>query len=321
MTRVGLVLGAGGVLGSAWMIGALHTVARRVDRPLGELDLLVGTSAGSVVAAALRCGLSVDELVAHQREEPVDGIPGMRRLERETGDGLPPLPYPWMGSPRLLARTAVAPWRVHPLVAATAFLPVGRARLESLVGFLHGVQRRLGATEDLWVPGPPLWITAVDYDSGRRVVFGRAGAPPSSLADAVLASCAIPGWVAPRRIGDRRYIDGGVASVTSLALLARCRELDEVYVLAPLASHHYDRPLDPFAQVERAVRRFVTGQLEREIRAVRNAGIRVRVMTPGPEDLAAMGGNVMNPRRRRRVLETALRTSALVDQDQAVDAA
>ena len=66
MTRTGLVLGAGGILGSAWMTGALPAVQERIGRPLGELDLVLGTSAGAVLGAALRCGMSVEELLAHQ---------------------------------------------------------------------------------------------------------------------------------------------------------------------------------------------------------------------------------------------------------------
>jgi len=44
---------------------------------------------------------------------------------------------------------------------------------------------------------------------------------------------------------------------------------------------------------------------------LRAAGIAVTMLTPGPEDLAAMGANLMDPRRRRAVLETSLRTSAV----------
>src|SRR6266446_610462 len=69
--RVGLVLGAGGVLGAAWMTGALPALQERLPRPIGDLDLIVGTSAGSVLAAALRCGIGIDEMVAHQRGEAV----------------------------------------------------------------------------------------------------------------------------------------------------------------------------------------------------------------------------------------------------------
>ena len=103
MTRTGLVLGAGGILGSAWMTGALPAVQERIGRPLGELDLVLGTSAGAVLGAALRCGMGVDELLAHQHGTTSE-LPDMRTIERETGDGRPPLPLPWIGSPRLVAR-------------------------------------------------------------------------------------------------------------------------------------------------------------------------------------------------------------------------
>jgi NTE family protein len=311
-----LVLGGGGILGSAWMAGVLPALAQRLDRPLGELDLVLGTSAGSVLGAALRCGMTVDELAGHHAGEPVHPgeLSDLRRLERETGDGLPPLPYPWFGSPRLVAAAVARPCRVSPLVAAAGLLPVGRARVPSLVALLDGPQARLGSTPDRWVPSTdrPLWVVALDYDRGRRVVFGRAGAPPSSVADAVLASCAIPGWIAPHVIDGRRYVDGGVVSSTSVGLLARpsAPRLDEVYVLAPLASHAYDRPLDPVATVERGVRRVFTRWLDREVHALRARGTLASVITPGPADLAAMGGNLMNPRRRAAVLERSLETSA-----------
>lgn len=316
MRRTGLVLGSGGILGSSWMTGALVTLAGRLDRPLQDVDLILGTSAGSVLAAALRCGMTVDELLAHavgaELTPELDAdLPGMRTLERESGDGRPPVPLPWIGSPRLVAAALSHPWQIPPMVAASALLPTGRGRMGSLVRMVESMQARIGVTADGWVPGAPLWIVALDYDTGRRVVFGRAGGPPSSVGDAVLASCAIPGWIAPQVIDGRRYVDGGVASSTSLSLLARpdAPPLDEVFVLAPSASHAYDRSLDPFVGIERGVRRLVTRWLDAEVRALRATGVAVTVLTPGPDDLVAMGGNLMNPRRRERVLDTALRTS------------
>src|SRR5918997_1132715 len=306
--RVGLVLGAGGLLGSAWTTGAL-----------ADLDLVLGTSAGAVLGAALRCGMDVPELLAHQRgadpaavpDRRPDDLPELRTIERESGDGRPPVPLPLLGSPRLLALAAVSPCRMNPVVAASGLLPLGRRRMSSLVRMVDVLQSRGGSRADGWVPGNPLWVVAVDYDSGRRAVFGREGAPAASVADAVLASCSIPGWFTPHVIGGRRYVDGGVASATSLALLARpgAPVLDEVYVLAPMASYHYDRPTDPVAVVERRVRRLLTRWLDAEVRAVRELGTRVTVLTPGPADLRAMGGNLMNPRRRLQVLDTALETS------------
>lgn len=323
MTRIGLVLGAGGILGSAWMTGTLAALAERLDRPLGELDLVLGTSAGSVLGAALRCGMTVDELIAHQRGATpaeiapdlvtgADELPDISTIDRESGDGLPPLPRPWIGSPRLLAAAMAHPGRINPMVAASGLLPEGRGRMASLIRMVAALQTRLGVTTDGWVPGAPLWVVAVDYDTGRRTVFGRAGGPRSTVGEAVLASCSIPGWFAPQVIGGHRYVDGGVASATSLGLLARpgAPELDEVYVLAPLASYAYDRPRDPLAGMERGVRCLLTRCLDVEVRAVRATGMPVTVLTPGPADLFAMGGNLMDPRRRGQVLDTALATSA-----------
>lgn len=203
------------------------------------------------------------------------------------------------------------PCRVNPVIAASALLPVGRARMGSLVRLVDALQARIGVIEERWVPDAPLWVVAVDYDSGRRVVFGRSGAPRSTVSNAVLASCAIPGWFAPKMIDGRRYVDGGVASSTSVGLLARdsMPPLDEVYVLAPMASHAYDLPLDPLTAAERWVRRLITRWLDGEVATVRATGTRVTVLTPGPADLAVLGGNLMNPRRRRAVLERSLDTS------------
>ena len=153
------------------------------------------------------------------------------------------------------------------------------------------------------------WIVAVDYDTGRRVVFGRPGAPPARLADAVVASCSIPGWYEPAVIGGRRYVDGGVRSPTSLGLLARAG-VDEVYLLAPMASVQADRTRKPHERLERRLRQLITLAMLREVRMLQSTGIRVTVLTPGPEDLAVMGVNLMDPRRRTAVLETSLRTSA-----------
>jgi NTE family protein len=299
--RIGVVLGGGGVLGAAWMAGALPALQHHLPCPIGDVRLIVGTSAGSVLAAALRCGVSADDIVAHQRGSALVALPPI-----DSGGPLPPLPRLRPGSPRLLVSTARAPHRVHPWVAASALIPTGRARHHSLTNLVHallGHRRQDGA----W-PHRETWIMAVDYENGRRVAFGRAGAPAAPLPDAVVASCSIPGWYEPKSIDGRRYVDGGVRSSTSLDLLARL-DLDEVYVLAPMASYVTDRPRHPYGRVERAVRRVVTLGLTREVRRVQATGATVTVLTPGPDDLRAIGVNLMDSARRQQVLETSLRTS------------
>ncbi len=331
--RTGLVLGAGGVLGAAWMAGALAALQRRLPHPVGAVDLIVGTSAGSALAAALRCGVSVEDIVEHQRGTVLALLPDLSEIDRDAGGPLPPLPRMRVGSPRLLLSTALAPHRVYPWVAASALVPQGRARHTSLEGLVRGLLAQAEAharpatarpatarpatarpatarpAGEGWAPAGETWVMAVDYDSGRRVAFGRAGAPPATLPEAVVASCSIPGWYRPAVIGGRRYVDGGVHSSTSLDLLAEV-DLDDVYVLAPMASYVIDTPRNAYARLERQFRRLITIGLQLEARKVQARGIRVTVLTPGPEDLTAIGANLMDPRRRIRVLDTSLRTSA-----------
>ena len=312
--RVGLVLGAGGVLGAAWMTGALPALAERLPCPLAGVDLVVGTSAGSVLAAALRCGASVDEMIAHQRGEAT-GVLAAAGVGDVTGGPWPPPPALRVGSPRLLLTSLLMPHRVHPGVGASAWVLRGRGSHQALHGMVQALHSRAyghagyrGPAAE-WAGAGRTWIVAVDYDRGRRVFFGRPGAPRAPLADAVVASCSIPGWYRPAVIGGRRYVDGGVRSPTSLRSLARAG-VDEVFVLAPMASVVAGRrPLQPLERLERRLRALITMALLREVRALRAAGIRVTVLTPGPEDLAVMGANLMDPRRRRAVLETSLRTS------------
>jgi NTE family protein len=312
--RTALVLGAGGVLGAAWIAGALPSVQELLPCSVNDVDIVMGTSAGSVVAAALRCGVGVDELIAHQRGQ-ADQVLAHRGVADDPDAGpYPPLPRLRVGSPRLMLSTLLAPHRVHPWVGASAWLPHGRGRhdgLRDMVHALHAHAHRHVAPDGsppAWVDRQT-WIVAVDYDSGRRVIFGRPGAPPARLPDAVVASCSIPGWFEPAVVGGRRYVDGGVRSATSLGTLATAG-VDQVFVLAPMASTLPDRPRMPHERLERRLRWLITRGLLREAQALRSLGVAVTVLTPGQEDLAVMGVNMMDPRRRSKVLETSLRTSA-----------
>jgi NTE family protein len=303
--RRGLVLGGGGVLGAAWMIGAMAGVRDVLGWEPHEADVLVGTSAGSVLAAMLSSGLDVDTLLAHQRGEPLPDDRGIDfDHDRASGGAMPPRPKLGIGSRSLVVNTVLHPRRLPLLAGLSGLLPHGRGTLEP-VGAL--VDAAIGGAA--WPDHPRTMVVAMDYDGGRRVAFGRDGAPPAQLADAVMASCAIPGWYAPVQIDGRRYVDGGTCSPTSVDLVADC-DLDEVVVLAPMASFDYDEPSTLVGRVERRFRRVMTRRVLHEAGKVRRRGASVTILGPGREDLAAIGVNLMDPRRRMQVLETSLRTSA-----------
>jgi len=310
VTRRGLVLGAGGVLGAAWTIGALDALQRTRGWDPREAEVLVGTSAGSVLAASLGCGVGVEELLDHQR-----GGSARFTYDSDAGGARPPLPRPGIGSARGAVSAALHPLRTTPMMALSTVLPQGRGSIEPVGQLVDAVVPDGG-----WAPHPRTWVVAMDYDSGRRVVFGRDGAPDARLRDAVMASCSIPGWYAPVRIGGRRYVDGGACSPTSLDLVGRLG-LDEVVVLSPMTSLDYDAPLAVASRIERRFRRLVTKRVVGEVKKVAAGGTRVTLLGPGAEDLAAIGSNMMDPRRRKQVLETSVRTSVAALHAQSLRAA
>ncbi len=303
--RVGLVLGGGGVLGAAWMIGALSALADAYVWDPRDAETVVGTSAGAVVGAMLACGLGVETLVNHQRGIVAPGDPDIG-FDPDTAAGgtLPPRPQLRIGSASLLAKTVLHPRRVPVLAALSGLAPRGRGTLAALEDLVHQVN-----PDGAWPEHPTAWMIAMDYDSGKRVAFGSAGAPQASLAEAVMASCSIPGWFAPVQIADHCYVDGGALSPTSLDLLAG-RGLDEVIVLAPMISFDYDEPTTVVARMERRFRRAMTKRVLNEAGKVRRSGTAVTLLGPGREDLEAIGVNLMDHRRRGVVLDTALRTTA-----------
>ena len=149
-----------------------------------------------------------------------------------------------------------------PVVALSGLLPAGRGTLDPIYQMLETMAAE-SLPQSTW-PRRRTWIVATDYLTGRRVVFGREGEPVAELAGAVCASCAIPAWYAPVRIGGRAYIDGGTASNTSVDLIPS-GEFDEVYVFAPMASVEPDAPRSPVAMVERRVRRAITRGIAQDL--------------------------------------------------------
>ncbi|HEV2888153.1 MAG TPA: patatin-like phospholipase family protein [Jatrophihabitans sp.] len=306
--RRAFVFGGGGVLGFAWIVGALTALQHELGIEPAQGDLLVGTSAGAVVSGLLGCGLDIDSIRRHQVGMPLPEDPPISwNYDSDSGGSLPPRPMVWWpGSPRLVWDGIRRPASVSPVLALSGLLPRGRGSLQPIHQMLRSV-----ITETVGAGNWPqrTWIIATDYSTGRRTVFGREGEPTAELADAVCASCAIPAWYTPMQINSRAYIDGGAVSNTSVDLVAG-EELDEVYVLAPMAAVQPDSPRSPVARLERRVRRSITRGIGNDISTLREAGTQVTLLTPGPDDLAVMGANLMNPRRRTAVLHTAMRTSA-----------
>lgn len=259
----GLVLGAGGATGWVFHTGVLRTMEDEYGLDPADADVIVGTSAGSAVAAGLRAGLDAAEILAAITRPPTeDQRSAMLTAVKEAPKTVRPL------SPRL-ARHAL-PGGKGLTLAVAGLLPPGwfptswLASLPGMAGF--------GET---WPEG--LWITAVRAEDGETVVFGRdrVDVPVHVAAQ---ASSAVPGMFQPSVIDGEVFVDGGVTSSTHASLLAESG-VGTVIVSAPMTKP--SRRL--FASHARRM-------LADEIEELRKAGIDTIVVRPTAEAMEAAKG-------------------------------
>jgi NTE family protein len=314
MSRIGLVLGAGGIAGHAFHAAVLEALSSSSGWNPDDAEIVVGTSAGSGVAALLRGGMEPADIARRIAGEPMSAKGTRLVRQRAARPGTQPEPTAvaaaaagpaWFGlgpsAPQRFLRAALRPWDARIGTLAAAALPEGRVPTERIVAGL----RRVYADGE-W-PERALWICAVRLDDGRRVVFGRdpGSTDEAGVAEAVAASCAIPGFFQPVRIGGVRHVDGGAWSPSNADVLAGL-DLDLVVVVSPMSAQR----AIPALSVDGALRAACRLQLTQEVMRLRHRGTPVVVIEPGPDELAAMGSSTqaMDPQRAPGIVHTVRET-------------
>ena len=260
-----LVLGGGGVAGVSWLTGVLAGLAD-AGQDFSAVDLLVGTSAGSTVAAQVGSGLSLEELYARQTEPALRAAEIMADVDLESfGARMAELLRDVTTAPEV--QQAIGKFALD---TATVSESARRAVIESRL------------PSHAW-PDRGLKIIAVDAETGLPRVFDKDSGV--SLVDAVTASCAVPGIWPPATIDGRRYIDGGSrANDNADYALGASR----VLVLSPFGSVQLwptDKPLD------------------QAVAELRGSGAEVAIVEPDEASRAAMGRNPLDPSTRRPAAE------------------
>jgi NTE family protein len=255
--RNALVLGGGGITGIAWEIGLLAGLAE-AGTDLSAADLVVGTSAGSVVGAQITSGAGLETMYARQLEPATS-----EKAARLNGATLAQFGWAML---RSRGKDAEFRRRVGALALAAekaGVTPTEQERLDVIGARLASAQ---------W-PERALLITAVDAETGEFRTFDRDSGVP--LVQAVAASCAVPGVYPPVTIDGRRYVDGGMRSAANADL---AQGYDRLVVLAPIP-----RGIGPMASVDAQVSGMVS---------------RVAVVSPDKDSRTAIGRNVLDPAAR-----------------------
>jgi NTE family protein len=301
-----LVLASGGTLGEAWMSGVLAGIEDATGHDFRGTESFVGTSAGSLVAAALVAGQRP------RRPRVGSDLPALGTgatgddVASETAGGVAAAQ---LSLPRAVLQNVAREALRLAGAAATPLAPMALAVGSSgstavraaLLGRAPGADRSLTAIHDgIGATGARfdgrLRVVAVDRGNGRRVVFGAPGAPDATVAQAVQASCSVPWIFAPVRIDGREYVDGGVWSNTNLDVAPASR-LTQVLCLNPIAS--LDIALaSPFGML-RAIAGSTAGL---ETLALRSRGASVRMLGPEHDVARVMGPDLMDTRLREEVL-------------------
>lgn len=161
------------VLGGGGLKGLAHIgVFRALEERGIEPGLVVGTSMGALIGATWASGMPTREMAIRALQVHRRNVFQVAHYD---------MAFKRMRSP--------AVYRQEPL--------------DELVTSLVG-----GVTFDALRRS--LLVNTVDLHSGRQVFFGLPGTRSTQLADAVFASCALPGIFPPRGIDSRFYIDGAV---------------------------------------------------------------------------------------------------------------
>ena len=256
-----LVLGGGGVAGVAWELGILMGLYNRgVD--VRDADLIIGTSAGSVVGAQITSGTDLESLfnaqltpVEQTKERKVEFDPDqMMEAFRQAIAGAGPDP-----------KTIRA--RIGAYALAVSTIPEAERRTI--------IETRIPV--HMW-PKPRLLIVAVDTETGQEYIMDRTSGV--SLVDAVSASCAVPGIWPPVTIAGHRYMDGGVRSATNADL---AHGSDRVLILNPLGANA----------------NFLGEGLDAEVAALEREGSQVLVIAADAASTTAIGLNPLDPETRQ----------------------
>src|SRR5437763_2964337 len=214
-TKIGVALAGGGPLGGIYEIGALLALADSLEGlDLNALDVYVGVSSGSFVAAALANNVSPAQMY---RLFIVEGADGALKPDVFLKPAFAEFGRRLMAVPNLLLRAGFAYLRdplrrgaMESLATLARAVPTGVFDNRAIDAFLPHLFPVPGRTNDFRKLRCRLFLVATNLDTGASVRFGTRGTDHVPISRAIEASSALPGLFPPVAIDGEHYVDGAL---------------------------------------------------------------------------------------------------------------
>ena len=318
---IGLALAGGGFLGAAYELGVLAALAESVrGLDLNRLDVYVGVSAGSFIAAGLANGKTPHQMVRMFVEDAEDALDPATMLR--------PAAHLWLRALRSApeaAHEAIEAGLSEGLRGGPAVIWQALERIGRLLpsGFLdvRPAERTLarvfgenGCSNAFRGLRSKLRLVATDIDSGRPVAFGAPGFDDVPISRAVIASSALPGLFPPVEIGGRYYADG-VLNKTLHASVALDEGVGLLLCVNPLVPFSAEQgrsagtiataslPVILSQSIRTAIRSRMTVGLDKY--GVTHPKARIVVFEPRADDAGIFLTRIFTVSSRRRICEKA----------------
>ncbi len=332
---IALVLGGGGITGAAYHLGVLNALdGLSEETSVNDFDLYVGTSAGAVIGAALANGITPEDLtranLGHETPAPKRiGADEILRVDRRgIMRSIVRWPLSLLGALRNYAGHPFTTRLIDTFGALAEGLPRAFYTTDGTERYLRELLEAPGRSNRFDGTRRRLLITATDIDTTERVVFGETETSDVDISEAAAASTAIPLLYAPRQIGGRQYLDGGLSSITNIevaiahgAKLIICVNPLVPYVhqageLLPTATGLPARHLAQkgFAHIAaQTFRIMVQAQLEKELEVIGHAhpDVDIILIEPRRDDEHLFVFNLMDYGSRERVARHAFESVAI----------
>jgi len=221
--KTALVLAGGGIMGAAYEIGALTALDRLLSGGFSSnrFEMYVGVSAGSVIATLVANGIP-PALLFRSIANNESRVFNWRRSDIYRIDYREILTSFWALLRNLFRifrnyRRNGWTFSLHEILyILQEQFPAGLFSLAPMQNYLCRSFAKEGVRDDFSQLTPELYIPAYDLDRGQRVVFGSEGYRDVHICQAITASCAIPYFFRPHKIGKQNFIDGSIGRVSHI---------------------------------------------------------------------------------------------------------